>query len=71
MSEIDVEAYNRAELWKDAINHLQAAKECLEQAQGILDDLERPKFSQNLASTIETIDNHIRLAEDQRDKKMR
>jgi len=39
MSEAEIEAYNRRELWHDVANHLRVAQESVEQAQGSLEDL--------------------------------
>lgn len=39
MSEAEVEAYNRRELWNDVVNHLRVARESYEQALSALDDV--------------------------------
>lgn len=48
MSEAEVEAHNRRELWRDVANHLRVAGECIEQAQGCLEDLNEASFAERL-----------------------
>jgi hypothetical protein len=48
MSEAEIEAYNRRDLWRDAANHLTIAAECIEQAQSALEDLGRVDYADQL-----------------------
>jgi len=48
MSEREVEAHNRRELWAEVANHLRVAHESVEQAQGALEDLDEAAFVEGL-----------------------
>lgn len=64
MTEAEVEAHNRRELWRDAENHLTIASESLEQAQAALDDLNVPHIADNLKPTVEAVERFRSLASD-------
>jgi hypothetical protein len=51
-SEQEVEAYNRAQLWSDAENHLTIAMECVEQAQCSLEDLGEQLYADKLTTLV-------------------
>jgi len=53
MSEAEVEAHNRRELWRDVANHLRVAGECIEQAQGALEDLGQRDLADKLQPSLQ------------------
>lgn len=63
MSESEVEAHNRNELWKDAINHLTVALECLSQALGVMEDVHAdPALIKIVAKTERVLEEIIKEA---------
>lgn len=67
-TEAQIDAHNRKELWTDVANHLQVARESLEQAQSALDDLHVEHISENLKPTVEAVERFRKLAVDKRDE---
>lgn len=59
-----IEAHNARELWRDAANHLEVAKQSLETAQGVLEDLGVQQISGNLTPTIGAVERFRQLAAD-------
>jgi phage gp29-like protein len=55
-----VEAHNRHEAWADVVNHLRIARECVEQAQCVLDDLGEEDYTAQLDAVMEGLTNALR-----------
>jgi hypothetical protein len=55
MTDEEVEAYNRRELWRDVTNHLTIARESVEQAQGALEDLHQQAYADLLQPIVDDL----------------
>jgi len=63
MSEAEVEAHNRRSLWQDVATHLRVAGECVEWAQGVLEDLDETSFAEGLQPLADRLGTYLVVAE--------
>lgn len=59
MNEAEIEAHNRNELWKDVINHLTIATECLDQAISAMEDVHSDPELIKATTKIESLLNEL------------